>query len=134
MQDIGQHWEQLLYTTGGALALERCFHVALEWSFINDEHTLHVPSTLGTSIQLTSGNDYNSFTPIVQSHPPEGQRNLGAWIALDGNNSADLQILCGKGLSMSVNIAASHLQRHEVILAYKRNPISSFLWICPRNS
>ena len=119
MQDIAQHWEQLLYTTGGALALEKCFYVALEWSFPNDEHTLHAPSTLGTSIQLTSGNDYNTFTPIVQSHPSEGRRNLGAWIAPDGNNSADLQILCGKGLSMSINIAASHLQRHEVILAYK---------------
>ena len=74
MQDIAQHWEQLLYTTGGALALEKCFYVALEWSFPNDEHTLHAPSTLGTSIQLTSGNDYNTFTPIVQSHPSEGRR------------------------------------------------------------
>ena len=26
MQKIAQHWEQLLYTTGGALALEKCFY------------------------------------------------------------------------------------------------------------
>ena len=35
MQEISQHWEQLLYTTRGgagrALALEKCFFVALEW-------------------------------------------------------------------------------------------------------
>ena len=42
---------------------------------------------------------------------------LGAWIAPDGNNAADLEILCKKGHSMSHNIAASHLQRHEVMLA-----------------
>ena len=29
MQDIAQHWEQLLYTTGGALALEKCFLLPL---------------------------------------------------------------------------------------------------------
>ena len=47
------------------------------------------------------------------------RRNLGAWIAPDGNNTADLEILCRKGLSTSHNIAASYLQRHEVMLAYK---------------
>jgi hypothetical protein len=78
MKDIAQHWEQPLYITGVALAIEKCFCVALDWSFPNDEHTLHAPSTLATSIELTSGNDYNIFTPIVQSHPSEGWRNLGA--------------------------------------------------------
>jgi hypothetical protein len=50
MQDIAQHWEQLLFTTGGALALEKRFYVALEWSFPNDEHKLKDPVDLKTSI------------------------------------------------------------------------------------
>jgi len=33
MQNIAQNWEQLLYNTGGALVLEKCFFVAMDWDF-----------------------------------------------------------------------------------------------------
>lgn len=93
MQKIAQHWEQLLYTTGGALALGKYFYVALQWSFPNDEHTLCPPSMIKTDIALTSGNMYHRHMAIAQSAPSEGRRNLGAWIAPDDNNAADLQII-----------------------------------------
>jgi hypothetical protein len=109
MQDIAQHWEQLLYTTGGALALEKCFFVAIDWSFTKDEYTLCQPSEMNTSITLTSGSNYQDSIPIVQSCPSEGHCNLGAWLAPDGNNVADLRVLCNTGKTMSTNIAASHL-------------------------
>jgi hypothetical protein len=126
MQDIAQHWEQLLFITGGALALERCFYVELEWSFPNDEHKLKDPGDLVTSIQLTSGNNYNDHVSIVQSGPSEGWCNFGAWIAPDGNNDVDLTVLCNRGLSISINIAASQLQHHEVSIAHKNNAASSY--------
>ena len=72
MQDIAQYWEQLLYTTGGALALEKCFFVAIDWSFTKDEYTLCQPSEMSTSISLTSGSNYQDRIPIVQSCPSEG--------------------------------------------------------------
>ena len=74
---------------------------------------------MNTSISLTSGSNYQDSIPIVQSCPSEGRRNLGAWLAPDGNNGADLRVLCSKGKTMSTNIAASHLQREEVSIAYK---------------
>ena len=74
---------------------------------------------MNTSISLTSGSNYQDSIPIVQSCPSEGRRNLGAWLAPDGNNVADLRVLCSKGKAMSTNIAASHLQREEVSIAYK---------------
>ena len=46
-----------------------------------------------TDIALTSGNMYHRHMAIAQSAPSEGQRNLGAWIAPDDNNAADLQII-----------------------------------------
>jgi hypothetical protein len=60
----------------------------------------------------------------VQSCPSEGRHNLGAWLAPDGNNVVDLSVLCSKGKMMSTNIAASHLQREEVSIAYK-------MMLCP---
>ena len=86
MQEIAQHWKQLLYTTGGSLALEKCFFVALQWQFINDEHTLSTPTAMSTSISLSSGNNYTNRVPILQSGTSEGKRNLGAWLAPEGNN------------------------------------------------
>ena len=65
MQKIAQHWEQLLYITGGALALEKCFYVALQWSFPNDEHTLCPPPMIKTNIALTSGNMYHRHMAIA---------------------------------------------------------------------
>ena len=91
--------------------------MTLEWSFPNDEHKLKDPVDLKTSIQLTSSNNFNDHMSKVQSGPSEGQRNLGAWIAPDGNNNADLTVLCTKGHSMSINIATSQLQCHEVSIA-----------------
>ena len=104
--------------------MEKCFYVALQWSVPNDEHTLCSPSMIKTNIALTSRNMYHRHMDIAQSAPSEGQHNLGAWIAPDGNNAADLEILCKKGHSISHNIGASHLQRHEVMLAYK-------MMLCP---
>ena len=59
-----------------------------------------------TDIALTSGNMYHRHMAIAQSAPSEGRRNLGAWIASDGNNVADLEILNKKGDSISHNIAS----------------------------
>ena len=95
------------------------YYVALQWSFPNDEHTLCPPSMIKTDKALTSGKMYHRHMAIAQSAPSEARHNLGAWIAPDENNAADLEILCKKGHSMSNNIAASHLKRHEVMLAYK---------------
>ena len=97
IQEIVQHWEQLLYTTGGALALEKCFFVALEWQFLNNALTLSTPTAMSTSISLSSGNNYKNCFPILQSSTSEGKHNLGVWLAPDGNNKADLEILCSKG-------------------------------------
>ena len=110
MQEIAQHWEQLLDATGGALALEKCFFVALEWQFINDEHTLSTPTAMSTSISLSSGNNYTKCVPILQSSTSEGKRNLGAWLALDGNNKAYLEKLYSKGRLMSMHIEVSQLK------------------------
>ena len=41
-----------VYTTGGALALEKCFFVAIDWNFTKDEHTLCQPSEMNTSISF----------------------------------------------------------------------------------
>ena len=66
MEDIAQFWEQLLYTTGGALALEKCFFMALDWNFYNDEYSLTSKDETNVEINLTSGNVYSALTKFLK--------------------------------------------------------------------
>ncbi len=52
MEEIAQYWEQLLYTTGGALALEKCFFVAMDWVCENDEYRPRKMQEMGVLISL----------------------------------------------------------------------------------
>ncbi len=52
MEQVAQYWEQLLFTTGGALALEKCFFTAMEWIFKNDEYVLQTDLHSDLTIKL----------------------------------------------------------------------------------
>ena len=123
MQSTAQFWEQLLFTTGGALALEKCFFVAMDWVFENDTYRPRKMSEQQLHISLTSGGNYTTHTRIHQRNPSEGPRNLGVMLAPDGNNSHDCTALCTKGSTLSRNIVASPLSRGKVRTAY-----SLMLW------
>ena len=87
MEDIAQFWEQLLYTTGGVLAsLEKCFFVALDWKFYNDEYSLMSKDERDVEINLTCGNDYTTLTKIPPKDAKDGPRNLGAMLSPEGNH------------------------------------------------
>ncbi len=55
MEDIAQFWEQLLFTTDGALALEKCFFTAIAWRFENDEYKMLPKPAHDLSIKLSAG-------------------------------------------------------------------------------
>ena len=120
MQIIVQHWEQLLYTTGGAFALEKCFYVAFDWNFVNDKYVLKTKDDLmGLNIAFYSGQNVRDYTLIPQKDPCNGPRNLGAQLAPSGNNIDKMSHLIQEGRTLRQNISASRLSRHKVMLAYK---------------
>ena len=119
MERIAQYWEQLLFTTGGALALDKCFFVALQWKFENDTYKL-LPHPVGDiSISLSSGDQYQEKTKIRQVNTNIGSRVLGVHLAPDGNNNDNMKALCAKGGAMGRNILCSNLSRSEVLTAYE---------------
>ena len=75
-----------------------------------DEHSL--------SLSLASRKDYITRTPICVLDPSAGPQNLGVMLAPNGNNVADLRVLCDRGATMSCNIVASPLLQGEVWTAY----------------
>jgi len=119
MQHIAPYWEQLLYTTGGALALEKCFFVAMDLKVVYDQYHLKTNKELVLDIALYSGDTIDVHTAIPQRDSSDGPRNLGARLAPSGNNVEEMSHLIQKGRTLSQNISASQLQRHEVMIAYK---------------
>jgi len=80
-------WEQLLYTTGGGLAFEKCFFFAMDWEMHNDKHVLKTKDTMNLTIQLTLDANYQTTSKFPQKDSSKGLRNLGARLAPDGNNN-----------------------------------------------
>ena len=119
MQENAQYWEKLLYTTGGALALEKCFFVAMDWEIANDEMVLKQAHSEDLKIQLKTGHDYTNFETIPQKPASNGTRNLGARLASYGNNKDEIDHLIHRGKTYSQNIAASGLKRNKVMIAYR---------------
>ena len=119
MQENAQHWEKLLYTTGGALAVEKCFFVAMDWEIANDEMVLKQAHSEDLKIQLKTGHDYTNFETIPQKPASNGPRNLGAHLASYGNNKDEIDQLIHRGKTYSQNIAASGLKRNKVMIAYR---------------
>jgi hypothetical protein len=114
MQSTAQFWEQLLFTTGGALALEKCF--LWPWiGFLKMTLTAHQGKECQSS-GCTSPLHLAELTPhilgfISATHPSEGPQNLGMMLAPDGNNIHYCTALCTKGSTLSRNIVASPLSQ-----------------------
>jgi hypothetical protein len=45
LQILAQQWEKLLYSTGGALNLSKCFWFLLSWQWIDGRPILHSSTT-----------------------------------------------------------------------------------------
>ena len=86
MQRVAQVWERLLFASGGALALQKCFYYLVHWKltphgfpFLNC-----VTDTPTTLLQMTSGRSTSSTT-IPRVETSIGKRTLGVRLAPDGS-------------------------------------------------
>ncbi len=84
MGEITQYWEQFLYTTGGALALDKYFFVALDWCFDKDVYRPYTQEETKIDIALLSGNNYLKTSKISHASPSVGNCTFGVWLAADG--------------------------------------------------
>jgi hypothetical protein len=87
MCKTAQRWERLLYATGGALNLLKCFWYGVQWSFT----AAGVPrmekiKDNDPAIALSSGADFNKMYNIQHIETTKGMRTLGVHLAPDGND------------------------------------------------
>ena len=91
----------------------------MDWKVVHDQYHLKTSKELVLDIALYFGDNIDVHTAIPRRDSGDGPRNLGARLAPSGNNAEEMSHLIQKGRTLSQNISASQLQRHEVMIAYK---------------
>jgi hypothetical protein len=88
MQITAQRWERLLFATGGALNLNKCFWYGVEWTFTSTGAPQMISSTTdGPQISLSSGSSLDNPETIQRISTSTGQCTLGIHLAPNGNDN-----------------------------------------------
>ena len=116
-QTVAQHWEQLLYTSGGALNLAKCFWYGVTWEWINGIPSMKPISESPATIDLTAGHGTTTHT-ITRKECWEGMRTLGVRLSPLGNflDEHEYRLQQFKGLAQ--NIQSSPISRFDAYLGY----------------
>jgi hypothetical protein len=82
MTTKAQRWERLIWSSGGALNLDKCYLYLLTWKF-NKKGDAHLAPLSGTpyNVSLTAGNVLDHPVPILRVAPNKGMRTLGIRLA-----------------------------------------------------
>jgi hypothetical protein len=90
MCTTAQKWERLLYVTGGALNLLKCFWYGIQWTFTDAGIPRMQKSKADDPvIHLTSGADFQTSHTITRIEVTKGMQTLGVRLAPDGNENKE---------------------------------------------
>lgn len=88
LEIMAQKWEKLLYSTGGALELKKCFYYLVYWKWDDGIPYMSTGEDFSdTSINLTYGGD-NEQKQIERKETDESHRTLGVMVTPNGDFGA----------------------------------------------
>jgi hypothetical protein len=117
LKRLAQEWERLLFSTGGALNLEKCFWFLLAWRWDKGIAKLHTSTTAPGILSMTSELSPEQ-TEIKRIAPTESYRTLGVHLAPNGSNKGAISILKEAALVYCSRITSSRLTRKEALVSY----------------
>ena len=135
-QNVSQSWERLLYVSGGALELTKCFTYVMYWDLSNGSHRLLLPDEIpGCStlegerftgpISLTYGDKSPTRHLIDTVSPWCGRRTLGVRIAPAGCWTDELVYRKTQARELALLIAGSATTTGTARLGYH-------MMVCPK--
>lgn len=117
LQQLAQEWERLLYSTGGALNLQKCFWFLLSWKWEQGKAKLQSQSSFPAQLTMTSGADPNP-TVIKRIEPTDTFRTLGVHVTPDGTSKGAFTILQDIALNYASILTGTHVTRQEALTTY----------------
>jgi hypothetical protein len=125
-EESAQSWERLLFASGGALELTKCFAYIIYWELYPSElpqmlEPHEIPNCTPEDdhfrrpITLQYGN--NSIDPhrLVTESPHRGRRALGARIAPGGNWDDVYAHRCQEAHELSLRVAGSSFLKIQLV-------------------
>ncbi len=117
LQSMAQAWERLLFTTGGALKLPKCFCYIVIWDWANGFPILCSKNKFKHFVTIHDSNTNEDIT-ITLKDPNSAERTLGVRIAPSGSQKAEFQWLLQKANNFARLITKGRLSREEARYAY----------------
>jgi len=118
LKSLAQQWERLLYSTGGALNLQKCFWFIMHWTWKDGTPILATEKTLPATLQLTSGSSVETPVTIPRIEPTTTYRTLGVHITPTGSNLGAYQFMLDIVADYAQALARVHLSKEEAITSY----------------
>jgi hypothetical protein len=119
LQIDAQHWEKLLFTSGGKLELTKCFFYLMYWKFDDDGlPSLTKKADLPHKLMLYQGNDREQ-TEIEQKDCSEPHKTLGVMKSPDRSQKGELKRLKKKCDAHAAAILSNSVTSSDATLAYR---------------
>jgi ribonuclease HI len=115
---LGQRWERLLFTTGGALNLHKSCWTLMAWKWQNGEAYLEPTANSSSQLLLTAGHNLSDPIPVPLLSPLDSYRTLGVYISPSGSTKKAYNILSSYSLNYASAITSSSLNKEEAYLSY----------------
>lgn len=118
LQQLAQEWQRLLFSTGGALNLAKCFWFLLAWDWNQCRAKLHSSSMPPRDLEMTSEGDTDTTTSIKRIQAADSYRTLGVFISPSGNNTGAIKVLKDTASTYCSLLSGSKLFRQEALTSY----------------
>jgi hypothetical protein len=116
--NLAQWWEALLNTSGGKLALEKCFLYVIYWKFDNEGRPIITPTDeITKEVELTDSETGENYK-IKYKDCSEAHKSLGIMFTPSGCNTEDYQRILKKSCTFAQKIALSNITRTEATTLY----------------
>jgi hypothetical protein len=123
---LAQHWEKLLFSTGGSINLQKSFWYLVAWNWKNNKATLAMIGQTPVELLLTSG--YSTIQEqLPRIEPTQAFKTLGVYILASGCQNRQMEILRTSSQHYYDHIQNSTLSPQEAYTSYA-------LYLCPRLS
>jgi hypothetical protein len=134
-EDATQAWERLLFASGGALELSKCFAYVIYWDLSEGRHRLIRPDEIANCvvegdhfrgpIGLSYGSDHAGNLLVTEDPCWVGRRTLGVRIAPAGDWTDEFNYRRAQSRELALQIAGSAMAKDTARIGY-------FMMVCPK--
>lgn len=119
MQATINYWEKAAKVTGGAIAPNKSWYYLVHFKWVNGKWTYgDMSNVLNDSLSCLDKNEV--MHELQQKGADVATEMLGVYLAPDGNNAKQLQVLTEKAKKMEACLNRGHLDRYESWVALTR--------------